>query len=191
MRYILWAEGSSDSGLCEVLNWLLARGHVDISEAVVVEKGDYPTLDELFMEEWGNLLFLHWDADSDEERNGKGPRTRREKLEYLLANTTADLPPAVCVVPVQEVEAWLLTQTEIPLAQIEAHTSPKEKLKALLEEKHGRTMNFKEFSQQRTLLWAQLIQNTEALRRLESLPAFQQLVTDTTEAIQRHGLTQH
>ncbi|WP_394795223.1 hypothetical protein [Armatimonas sp.] len=188
MRYILWAEGSSDAGLREVLNWLLAQNHVDVSEAIAVEHGDYPTVEDLLEVEWANLLFLHKDADSDKEENGQGPKTRRKQIER---NVKENFPPTVCVVPVQETEAWLLVQTELPLASIEIQARPKEKLKAILEEKQGCPMNFKEFSRQRTLLWAQLAQNPEALHRLESLPVFQQLVTDTTEAIQRHGLTQH
>ena len=191
MRYLLWAEGTSDAGLCEVLNWLLAKNHVDVTEAVSVTKADYPTLEKLLNREWAHLLFLHWDADSDQEIAGKGPRTRRQKLKEWIHEATVALPPTICVIPVQEIEAWLLTQTDLPLAHIEAQTSPKEKLKAILEQKQRSTMTKEKFSEQRQQLWAQLVQNTEALRRLESLPAFQQLVTDTTEAIRRHGLTQH
>ena len=188
MRYILWAEGSSDAGLREVLNWLLAQNHVDVSESITVGHGDYPTVEELLEVEWAHLLFLHKDADSNKEEHGQGPKTRRKQIEK---NIKENFPPTVCVVPVQETEAWLLVQTELPLASIEAQARPKEKLKAILEEKQGAPMNFKEFSRQRTLLWAQLVQNTEALQRLKRLPAFQQFVTDTTEVIQRYGLTQH
>jgi hypothetical protein len=188
MRYLLWAEGKSDAGLCNVLNWLLARNHVDVTEAVAVTKADYPTLGQLLEREWANLLFLHCDADSDVEGSGKGPIARQAHLHSQLGDGA---PPAVCVVPVQESEAWLLVQMELPLASIEAQSRPKEKLKSLLEARQGSPMTFKEFSRQRTLLWAQLVQNTEALRRLESLPAFQKLIADTAEAIQHHGLTQH
>lgn len=191
MRYLLWAEGSSDAGLCEVLNWVLAQQHVDVTESRPVKKADYPTLDLLLESEWAHLLFLHLDADSDEEKDGKGPRTRRQFLAQQVDNTQTALPPTVFIVPVQESEAWLLAHKAVPQAGIEAQTSPKERLKAILEAEHGRTLTQREFSEQRALLWAQLVQNRESRHRLEQLPAFQQLITDTKEAIQRHGLTQH
>jgi hypothetical protein len=191
MRYLLWAEGPSDVGLCEVLNWVLAQHHVDVTESRHVKKADYPTLDLLLENEWAHLLFLHLDADADAERDGKGPQTRRQFLTQQVNDTRTTLPPTVCVVPVQESEAWLLAHKEVPLASIEAQTSPKEKLKSILEAEQGRTLTQREFSEQRALLWAQLVRNAQSRHRLEQLPAFQRLVTETTEAIQRHGLTQH
>lgn len=191
MRYLLWSEGTSDAGLCHVLNWLLARLHVDVSEAVPVTKRDYPTLEVLFQTEWADLLFLHCDADSEEEGDGKGPKTRRSQLENSVRSTTGNLPPCVLIVPVQETEAWLLAQTDIPLASIETQTKPKEKLKAILEEKLPRPLQLKEFATKRSLLWAQLVLDQGALHRLEQLPAFQQLIDDTTAVINKSGFTQY
>lgn len=191
MRYLLWSEGPSDAGLCHLLNWLLAGLHVDVSEAVPVTKRDYPTLEILFQTEWADLLFLHCDADSNQEGDGKGPKTRRAQLENSVNATMGNLPPFVFIVPVQETEAWLLAQTDMPLASIEVQTKPKEKLKAILEERLCRPLSFKEFASKRNLLWAQIVLDRGALHRLEQLTAFKQLAEDTASVIKNSGLTQY
>ncbi len=109
IRYTLLTDGSSDKALIPILSWLfyqycpdyaiqpewadlrrLPRPPKKLSERIVSSVELYPC----------DLLFVHRDAEgmSREERAGE--------IRQALAEIAH--PPAVCVVPVRMMEAWLL-----------------------------------------------------------------------------------
>jgi len=114
LRYTLLSEGSSDRSLLPILTWLVRQNGVP--PPIHPEWADLRRLYEpprrlheriqtsvqLFPRE---LLFVHRDADNrpfDE---------RKEEIERAISRAAEEAdaqPPAVCVVPVRMLEAWLL-----------------------------------------------------------------------------------
>lgn len=219
MRYILWTEGTSDFGLRRVLNWLLRQNHVyGDHDAHAITKQNYASLEDVALDETilvspagetAMLLFIHVDADSDEEKDGKGPQARRDLISQWIDQARERgvvLPQEVPIVPVHTTEAWLLAceQTlrswagikpnqSLPTLpyNVEIQTRPKDKLKQVLEELQGKHLSWGEFATARQRLWEEMERIHGGFTPLERIPAFKQLATDTKEAIQRHGLTQH
>lgn len=111
VRFVLVAEGTSDGGLVRILADLCVRCGAE--EAI----GEFPRLDQLrqkvghraadkaraalAMFPDTNLLFVHRDAD------GHAPDDVRTQIAEALSGF--DAPAHVAVVPVREMEAWLLT----------------------------------------------------------------------------------
>ena len=216
MRYILWTEGTSDFGLTRVLNWLLQENHVyGDHEAHTVTHKSYPNLEILMKDEvviaspagdTAAMLFIHRDADSDEENDGKGPKTRRNEVINWIKEAKeqrVSLPHEVVLIPVQETEAWLLAceatlrswagvkeSKPIPSlpSKVESQTRPKEQLKLVLETLQEKSMNSKEFSEVRKQLWVQMERVNNGFAPLKRIPAFQMLRDDVAEAVERHGL---
>ena len=109
IRYTLLTDGSSDKALIPVLSWLfyqhcpdyaiqpewaelrrLPRPPKKLSEQIKTSVELYPC----------DLLFVHRDAE------GMSREERVSEIRQALAE--AEHPPAVCVVPVRMMEAWLL-----------------------------------------------------------------------------------
>ena len=111
LRYTLVSDGSSDRALLPILSWLLdAHGvHYPIQAdwADLRRLPDPPknlaSRIEKSLELYPcDLLFVHRDAE-----NCTLARRKAEISEILTAMSLAR-PPAVCVVPVRMLEAWLL-----------------------------------------------------------------------------------
>lgn len=152
VRFAFVGEGPSDRGLVRHLETLCVRAGADeaLGEAPPLERLPDPpghaVVDQVktALRVLGrvDLLFIHRDADA------RDPTRRREELAAALADLS-HIPPHVLVVPVQETEAWLLTDPDAiraavgtpdrardldlpPLHAIERTARPKELLRAAL-----------------------------------------------------------
>jgi hypothetical protein len=160
LRYTLVSEGSSDRVLLPILRWLFdqhlegfvldgrwadpaeftAEGH-KLPEKIPAALLRYPC----------DVVFVHRDADDTDAR----PRY----TEIQMAMKSLPDQPFVCIVPVQEIEAWLVlnegairsaagnpggsTKLSLPSkSRIERTAQPKELLKALLREAAPRKPRF-------------------------------------------------
>lgn len=108
LKFTLVSEGSSDRALLPILTWAI-RQHKKIEvrpQWADLRRLPRPpkTPDEKIRVALElhpcELLFIHRDAD------GAGRETRVREIGKSLA--PVDSPPAVCVVPVRMLEAWLL-----------------------------------------------------------------------------------
>jgi hypothetical protein len=113
IRYTLVSNGSSDRALIPILSWALReKGGVTRIQAEWADLGRLPkppqTLRDRILKAIElypcNLLFVHRDAERQE------PGKRYEEIRNAIHEATSQgfRTPAVCVVPVQMTEAWLL-----------------------------------------------------------------------------------
>lgn len=167
-RHTLLCEGSSDANLIPILNWLLReKGGLSLVQGQRADPSRLPKkssgMSAQIMETvkyyGGDLLFIHRDADREPAS------VRHEEIRRAVeAARMADFAePAVAVVPVRMMEAWMLfdenairkasgnpngkTKLDLPsLRKLESLPNPKANLKQALEtasELHGR--NLKKF----------------------------------------------
>ncbi len=111
VRFVFIGEGSSDSGLLPKLEELCLRHGATEVAGVWPELGSAPmppgrdlesqVRAALEREPGVDLVFIHRDADAPD------PEPRRKQLEVTLSSLRME-QPHVLVVPVQELEAWLL-----------------------------------------------------------------------------------
>ncbi len=203
MRYILWSEGTGDRGLCRVLNWLLVQNDVYEPEFISENHRNYAKLSDLMRVEYGHLLVIHKDADSKEEIDGKGPKTRRDLVEKWISETEVVLPPVVIVIPVQMTESWLLicerTLREwgrlrkgkacpILPADVESQGKTKEKLKRIMEEIQGDSMTWEDFSMSKDDLWRTMERVHQGFSVLDSIPSYRRLRDDVAQVVKQNGL---
>lgn len=211
IKFVLVCEGPSDRGLVRHLEALCVRSGA--SEAI----GDAPDLGLLAVPPGRapaeqvravlgtvadiNLVFVHHDADS------RDPSSVRRRLSSIdLAD--GGLPLHVPVVPVQELEAWLLVdaqairevvgnpQGEIdlnlpPVSQIEATARPKERLRAALvlaSEARGRRLA--RLQQEASELHRILLERLDIDGPVTRLRSWQHLVHDVAAAIKVLGASQ-
>ncbi|MBI5605073.1 MAG: DUF4276 family protein [Deltaproteobacteria bacterium] len=113
IRYTLLSDGPSDRALIPLLTWVLReKGDVNRVQAEWADLGRLPkppkslcdrilSAIDLFP---CDLLFVHRDAEREE------PEKRYEEIRSAIREATSRgfQTPAVCVVPVQMTEAWLL-----------------------------------------------------------------------------------
>lgn len=203
VRFALVAEGSSDGGLVRILKDLCVRCGAE--EAL----GDFPRLDhlparvghraenkvttalELLPDT--NLVFVHRDADRH------APEKVRSQIAAALRRVEA--PPHVAVVPVREMEAWLLTDAKAirevvgnsngraalplpPLRKIEDVPDPKALLREALviaSELTGRRAEA--VKQQFPLHRRGLLDTLDLDGPVSSLPAIVRLRTDISAAL--------
>lgn len=200
VRALLLTEGSSDAALAPHLEWLcVSAGAHEASvrwpdlRALPSPPGravhhKLPTA--LGLHPDTNLLFIHLDADEPD------PEPRRRLIEAAVA-TLAGPPHAVPVVPVQELEAWLLTSEEeiravagarsstSPLGlpkvpRIEATARPKEILQnAISAAWSGGRRRRPDLARVRH----RLIERLDLDGRVRELPSFARLVVDIEQAI--------
>ena len=206
LHFVLVGEGSSDDGLIPHLeNLCIEQGATEVTGTAP----DFARLPDrvghtvsaklaaaIQLEPSANLFFLHRDADA------RNSTPRYEEITAAVVENGLE-SEYVAVVPVQETEAWLLTDERairraayrpngarplnLPKPQhIERTANPKEVLRAALvaaSELTGRRLErFKrDFSIQRRLLVLQLPVGGS----LESLPSWRQLRADVRAAIAR------
>lgn len=208
LRFVFLGEGSSDSGLVPHLRTLCVRAG---AEEVIGTAPDLSLLPEppghdlrkklrvvLAESPAPNLVFLHRDADDP------SPSHAREVIEKAVA-CVPDGTDAIPVIPIQELEAWLLVDErairevvgrpngrvalQIPkVSGIELARSPKEILKAALLEasestgrRHLRIK--KQFGRHRRILLDRL----DIDGPVAGLSGWQTLVSDISSAIGRLG----
>lgn len=151
IRHTLVSEGSTDANLIPIIDWTLKRvAAVPLSEGVradfwrLPERPDTTTerllkAVELFPCE---VLFVHRDAD------GGLPQTRIEEIRQAFDKAAIKLP-AVAIIPVRMLEAWLCFEEDAirkasgnpngkvplnlpPLKRVESRPDPKADLKEAL-----------------------------------------------------------
>src|SRR4028119_872308 len=109
--FLFIGEGSSDEALVPHLEDICIRAGADEVSGVAPDfarlgrKVGHDVASKLeaalLLEPTANLLFVHRDADS------RDPEPRREEIERAIERHAIQVSH-VCVVPVQELEAWLL-----------------------------------------------------------------------------------
>lgn len=204
IKFVLVCEGSSDRGLVPHLETLCVRAGA--TEAV----GEAPDLARLPVPPGKtvsgqvsavmrlgaeiNLLFVHRDSD------GRDPRIVRRQITEEVSSLVG-CPVHVCVVPVQEIEAWLLTDEDAirqvsgkpggreplrvpPRRQIEGTASPKEILKEAIAQASGeRGRRLEKIRGRFSQLRAILLQRLDIDGPINELPAWQALVADIASAV--------
>ena len=197
VTFVLLREGPSDDGLIPHLATLILRaGGVEAIGQPINYSGTVANKLRLLMLERDDIdiAFVHRDADR------VGPARRRAEIARAIedAGITAAVVP---VIPVQELEAWLLvdasavrnvvgrplgrTDLRLPkLAGIEATRSPKEILQSALlaaSETTGRRREKekRDFEKRRRALLDRL----DVDGPVRQLPAWQQLESDVAAAV--------
>jgi hypothetical protein len=205
IHFVFVGEGSSDDGLIPHLeNLCIEAGATEVTGVAL----DFRRLPEAvghsvqakvraasFLEPEANLLFVHRDADS---RDGSA---RYDEVAGAAA-ACGCRQPVVCVVPVQETEAWLLldesairrvvgrpagtVRLDLPKPDaVERLARPKERLKAVLavaSETSGRRLERvkQDFPQHRRAL----LQDLPTTGPLESVSSWERMRRDLAAAIQ-------
>ena len=199
IRYTLISDGPSDRSLLPILTWVLReKGEVSRIQAEWADLRRLPqppqTLHERILSAIYlfpcDLLFVHRDAEKED------PENRYEEIHSALREATQRgfQKPAVCVVPVQMTEAWLLfdesairlgagnpngkNPLNLPdLSIIEQISDPKEILfKILLEASGLRRRRLKKFNMAESRIRiTELVSDFAPLRKLD---AFQRLEED-------------
>jgi len=204
VKFLLVCEGSSDRGLVPHLEALCVRAGA--SEAM----GDAPDLGRLHnspgraveskaqavLQYAGdvNLLFIHEDADSRDP-----DEVRQRILERISA--IEQCPPHVCVVPVQELESWLLadeaairavvgsprgtSSLDLPASRrIESTPRAKERLELALVKASGETgQRLQRLKARFPEMRAMLLQRLDIDGPVKDLPAWRRLVADVNTAV--------
>lgn len=196
LQFALIREGSSDDGLIPHIRELLIRaGACAVVGAARQYKGSTKQrLEQVLLEpHTSRLIFVHRDADSVD------PGPRHQEIAHAAAELGCS-EQVVPVVPVQELEAWLLTDGsmirsvvgrangrvgfDLPsLARIEMTSRPKEVLQAACmaaSEKSGtrRKRERGQFSVRR----ATLLERLDIDGPVTQLPSWQRFVSDLNTA---------
>lgn len=199
VTFVFLREGSSDDGLIPHLRTLIIRFGADEAIGQARDYRGTPVHKlNLFRAEGipADLVFVHRDADRAR------PDDRRSEI-FDAAAACDIVAPVVPVIPVQELEAWLLTDEQAlrrivgrphgraglglpPLAAIERTVSPKERLRdALLAASEAtgrrRLQERKDFEKRRRALLERL-DIDGSVRQLE---AWRQLETDIQSAMEQ------
>ena len=196
IRYALISDGPSDRALIPILTWVLReKGDVTRVQAEWADLGRLPRPPKSLTDRIllaidlfpCDLLFVHRDAERQE------PKRRYEEIHSAIREAASQgfRTPAVCVVPVQMTEAWLLfdevairlaagnpngkNPLNLPeLSEIEQISNPKDILFQVLREASGLTARrLKKFN-----LSGARIRITEVIvdfSPLRALRAFQEL----------------
>lgn len=204
VRFALITEGSSDRGLVEHLEALCRRAGATEAEGHAPDLGRLPSpvgksvseqIETMMKLDPGmDLLFIHRDADHPQDEGIRSIIDRGVAQAGLAA-------PHVKVVPIQELEAWLLLdETEIrhvagkprgkqaldlpPPHTIEDTKSPKERLEQALVIASGLTgQRLVRFKKQLPQWRASLLQRLDIDGPIQGLRAWQTLVADIEAAI--------
>lgn len=123
VRFLYFREGPSDDGLLPHLRLLLVR--YGASEAIGIVNESTGSVEEKLLSVRGEIqafdaIFVHRDSDSQDHRS---------RLDEIASAAEATKLPAtvIPVVPVQELEAWLLT-SESAIREVVGRPSGKEPL---------------------------------------------------------------
>jgi hypothetical protein len=159
MRFTLIAEGGSDKALIPIIKWVLRQSGVRTEvTGDWVDWGRFRRPPQNLVAEIEravqlfpcDILFVHRDADNPKSAE------RRGQIRQALDSARRPVPPAVCVVPVHETEAWFLfseraireasgnptgrERIELPrMSEVELLPDPKATLHGLLRDGSGLT----------------------------------------------------
>jgi hypothetical protein len=212
LEYTLVADGSSDRALLPILSWLLRS--LGVSSGIDPKLADFRflhkpprSLRDRVRQSIAyypcHLLFVHRDAET-EPREARVDEIRRAVEE--VCRDLDSVAPAVCVVPVRMMEAWLLADEaaireaadnpqgrhpiDLPnLGRLEDLPDPKQVLHDLLRTASGytgrrrRNMN----THARVLRVSERITDYSRLRQL---PAFRALEQDLCDVVTARGWVQ-
>ncbi|MFJ6159231.1 DUF4276 family protein [Pseudarthrobacter sp. NPDC092184] len=194
LTFALIREGTSDDGLVAHLRTLMIKAG---ASKVVGASREYkgPTkerISQVLAEQAKvDLIFVHRDADSSD------PKPRYEEI-HDAASSLGCSDRVVPVVPVQELEAWLLADEAqirsvagrpsgkqalgVPsLSKIESTKSPKEILqKAYLAASETKGARYKRQAKQFPQHRATLLERLDHDGPIKSLPSWQRFVEDVT-----------
>ncbi len=212
LSYLLITDGSSDRALIHIITWVLRQRLANCAiESNWVDpyllpnpprnpsdKLAWQIKTSLFLYDKTDLLFIHRDAEK------QPPGHRIKEIENALEQIKV-IPPPICVIPVQMLEAWLLFDIDAvrvaagnphgrvhlklpPLKQVESLPNPKSQLYELLKQASELTgRRLKKFNpQERIHRLAELIDDFSSLRVLS---AFQALEFDINNLIDQQGWT--
>ena len=202
LTFTLVSDGSSDRALVPLLCWLVERltagtAHGQWADFSHLRKPplSLPRKITTGLDLWpADMVFVHRDAERVSYE-----RRRRE----VLASFDSSVRPAVCVVPVRMMEAWLLTDVPAirtasgnpqgktplrlpPIRRLEGLPNPKAELHELLRQASG--LNNRR--RQRLEVYAMVHDVASATRdfsRLFALPAFRQLAEDVKRILVEMG----
>jgi hypothetical protein len=141
-----------------------------------------------------NLLFAHQDSD------GRDPAGLRRHIRERFADI-AGCPQHICVVPVHEIEAWLLVDQDSiravagkprgdhdlglpPIGRIESTREPKEQLRSAIATASEKTgARLQALREQFPAHRAQLLQRLDIDGPINELAAWKQLVNDVNAVV--------
>ena len=210
IKTTLLTEGSSDRALLNIIRWCirearvpveLATAHADLRnllcppstlrDKIRIGLKQYPC----------DILFVHSDADNV-PRKDKVEKIRKT-IEELRDEHVA-VPEFVCLIPVRELEAWLLFDERLirkaasnssdrrplnlpKLSSIERLADPKARLHELIREASGKTgRRLKQLNiSQAVQRIAELADDFSPLRKLR---AFQEFESELSDSIRRLDL---
>ena len=204
LRYTLLSDGSSNKALMPILTWLLQEHlHDSAIQAAWADLRCLPNPPSIMSKRIQcsidlypcDLLFVHRDAENELSNN----RFSEINKAVEEAKAVTEVPPAVCVVPVRMLEAWLLFDLDairraagnphgrqslnLPnLHNLEHLPSPKEYLHQLLRDASGlRGRRLRSFNQNSAV--HRIPEYIEDFSPLRTLPAFRSLETKIAETI--------
>lgn len=199
LRHTLVSDGATDANLIPIIDWTLKLiGGVKLSEGVRAEFGRLPKPPNGLADKLAkaielhpcDVLFVHRDAEK------QSPESRVAEIRDALAALPRKIqPPAVAVVPVRMLEAWLCfdeiairnaagnpngrAPLGLPsLKRVESRPDPKEDLrKALLAASELSGRRLKKFDTA-AAFWriVDCIENFSPLRELPAFQAFEQSI---------------
>jgi hypothetical protein len=111
IKYTLVSEGTSDQALLPILDWIFRAQRSDIAvNSEWADPGLFPNKPRGLAEKIRysvaffpcDVLFVHRDSDNE------SPSARRAEIEKAVLESKVDTTPYICVIPVQETEAWFL-----------------------------------------------------------------------------------
>jgi len=200
LQHTLICDGPADANLIPIINWTLKQmGGIDLPEGVPAEFWRLPEAPRTLEERIGkaielfpcDALFIHRDAEQAD------PYTRHAEIRaaYQAAEAAGCSLPAVAIVPVRMLEAWLLFDERAirhaagnpngrvalnlpPLGRIEDRPDPKEDLRQALKsasELKGRRL--KKFNTSHAF-WrvVDFLEDFSPLRQLPAYAAFENAV---------------
>ncbi|MGF1466664.1 MAG: DUF4276 family protein [Sandaracinaceae bacterium] len=210
IRFLFVGEGTSDDGLVPHLEALLVEAGADAAEGETVDYGRLRIAKPgrrtvsaklgigLRLAAPVDMVFVHRDADS------RDPEPRRREVANAVAAICA-VPRHVPVVPVQELEAWLLVDEEairlvagrpsgrralgLPsrTERVEELSRPKELLnRAILEASETTGRRREKLERRLPHLRRLLLERLDRNGPVRRLSAWKRLVADTRSAVAAH-----
>ena len=210
--FTLISDGSSDRALLPILRWLILQhlpNHAvqdkwaDFRRLRRPPKGLAERIKEGLHLYPCDLLFVHRDAENQD------PAMRRREIADAMVRLRNDIeapPPAVCVIPVRMMEAWLLfderairiaaenpsgmTTLGLPsLQRVESLPDPKSVLHEALRQANGSSgRRMKTFERRLGRAVHLIAERMEDFSPLRLLPAFQSLEEDLKQRLaERRG----
>jgi hypothetical protein len=200
LRHTLVSDGPTDANLIPIINWTLREAaDVPVAEGVRADLQRLPRPPVNFVERIKSavdlfpcdVLFIHREAE------GEQPEKRYAEIRDAVNQATKDgcKVPAVAVVPVRMMEAWLIFDEHairnaagnpngnVPLNlptlnKVEARPDPKSDLRAALISASGLNGRRRKKFRDSQALWriVDFIQDFSPLRQLSAFRVFEEII---------------